>query len=86
MSPDARSIELRRRAERLRRLADRIERCSVMQLDRYAGDDTWRGQRPALCVATLEHNQRQLFHAADDVRMHAMRLVREADLLGGVTG
>ncbi len=64
-----------------------------MRLDHFAGDDTWRGRRPDLCVTTLQRNQQQLHQAAEDARMQAYRLVLEAeeldrltDLLGGIAG
>lgn len=62
----------------LRTLATRIEQSQVMSLERLAGDDTWRGARPLLCVVTLGRNQHQLHRAADDLRVHAHRLVSEA--------
>ncbi len=49
-----------------------------MRLDRYGDVDTWRGPRPALCRATLIHNQHQLHAAAEDLREHAWRLDQHA--------
>lgn len=86
MNPTARVEELRRRATQLRGLATRIEQASVMQLDRAAGHDTWRGTRADLCRATLERNVHQLHLAADDLRWHAHRLAREADALEASLG
>ncbi|NND76504.1 MAG: hypothetical protein HKN44_16020 [Ilumatobacter sp.] len=71
----------RRRARRLRSLALRIEHSFAMQLDSFAGDDTWRGRRPGLCRTTLRSNQRQLHHAADQLRWQAFLFDRRADQL-----
>jgi hypothetical protein len=79
MSLSAQATILRERATHLRQLAVRIEQSGVMRLDVHAGDDTWRGARAELCVATLVHNQHQLHHAADDLRTHAYRLACQAD-------
>lgn len=80
-----RSSDLRDRAARLRAFATRIEQLPVLRLDLAAGDDTWRGPRPALCRAMLEVNQHQLHAAADDLRWHALRLDREVDELDAAT-
>lgn len=79
MSETARPHHLRERAARLRHLAVTIERLPVMGLDRDGDADTWRGQRPALCRATLATNQRQLHAAAEDLRWEAYRLEHHAD-------
>lgn len=81
MNATSRADQLRRRAHDLRRLADDIEASPVMRLDHHAGDDTWRGTRPALCRVTLRSNQQQLHRAADDLRWHAERMLHHAEEL-----
>lgn len=78
MTESARANHLRERAAGLRRLAVEIEALPVLNLDRHADDDTWRGRRPALCRATLATNQHQLHAAADDLRSQAYRLEQYA--------
>jgi hypothetical protein len=58
--PEHESVELRRRAQRLRHLASRIEASLVMSLERHADSNTWRGRRPLLCLNLVRHNQDQL--------------------------
>jgi hypothetical protein len=79
MTPDPRAHHLRRRAQHLRRLADAIEATPAMSLERFAADDTWAGARPHLCRTLLANGQQRLHAAADDLRMHAHRLDRDAD-------
>ena len=55
-----------------------------MRLDRHADVDTWRGQRPDLCRATLAHNQHQLHAAADDLREQAWRYDQQAEDLEAI--
>lgn len=69
---------LRRRATRLRTLASTIERSLAMVLDRYAGLDTWRGQRPQLCRNLLLTNQAQLHAEAEQLRWQAYLFERRA--------
>lgn len=69
--PGHEAIELRRRAQRLRHLASRIEASVVMSLERHAGNDTWRGRRPLLCLNLLRHNQAQLHAEVDGLRWQA---------------
>lgn len=84
MDTAARADQLRRRARHLRHLAARIEQLPVMQLERWADDDTWRGPRPLLCRNTLQRNQHQLHAAADDLRSRAWQFELEADHLDAV--
>lgn len=81
MGAHAEAAELRSRASRLRRLAEEIERSSVMDLDRAAGPATWQMPKAAMCEALLARNVQQLHHAADELRCTAMRLLRRADEL-----
>lgn len=55
-----------------------------MSLEGHADDDTWRGQRPMLCRSTLGSNQQQLYRAADDLRLHALRFEQQAAELDGI--
>lgn len=72
------SSHLRRRAQHLVELATAIERSAVLGLDAAAGDDTWRGGRPQLCVNLLATNQRQLHDAVDGLRWRAYLLEQQA--------
>ena len=81
MTPTIPAIELRRRALDLRDLAAAIEQLSALRLDGYAGDDTWRGSRAALCRTVLSSNQGQLHAAADRLRWRAIDFERQADHL-----
>jgi hypothetical protein len=78
MSPQSTSTALRHRAAALRSLASAIEATPAMSLERFAGDDTWRGPRPLLCHNILVANLAQLHAAADDLLSHAWRLERQA--------
>ncbi len=55
-----------------------------MDLERHAGDDTWRGPRPALCQSVLASNQHQLHVAADDLRWYAHRFEQQAAELDAI--
>ena len=79
---------LRARAHELRRLAIEIERSPVLGLDQYAGDETWRGDRPHLCVALLRTQLARLRDSVDDLRWRASRFEQQAvDVLAGyITG
>jgi len=72
------AIELRRRAQRLRHLASRIESSRVMSLERHAGNNTWRGRRPLLCINLLRHNQAQLHAEVDGLRWQAYLFDQQA--------
>ena len=72
------AAELRARAHRLRRLAVDIEATPAMRLERFAGDETWRGSRPHLCLDLLRRNLAQLHRAADDLRWRAYLLEERA--------
>lgn len=72
------AIDLRRRARRLRDLASRIEGSPALSLERAAGDDTWRGHRPTLCVALLHSNQAQLHREVEQLRWQAYLFERRA--------
>lgn len=74
----ATSSSLHHRAATLRALAATIERTPATSLERFAGDETWRGPRPLLCRNVLVANLAQLHGAADDLRGHAWRLERQA--------
>lgn len=69
---------LRRRAHDLRSTASRIERSPAMWLEQFAGDDTWTGRRPLLCLTTLQTNLAQLHRAADGLRWQAHLFERRA--------
>lgn len=71
----------RQRAAALRHLAVRIERTPAMDLERLAGIDTWRGPRPAACVAELRLAQHAVHAAADELRTRAWQFHRRADEL-----
>jgi hypothetical protein len=86
MTATASAPQLRDRAAHLRALADAIEAMPAMSLDRYAGDDTWRGPRPLLCSALLAAAQRRLHRAADDLRWSALRLDEQAASLDAASG
>lgn len=81
MTATTRGAALRLRAHRLRELATAIETMPAMSLDTHAGEETWQGQRPMLCRTLLSTNQHQLHGAADDLRVHALRLERDAEEL-----
>lgn len=72
---------LRWRAQHLVELAAAIEHSAVLGLDAAAGDDTWRGGRPQLCVNLLISNQRQLHDAIDGLRWQAYLLEQQAQQL-----
>ncbi|WP_395151684.1 hypothetical protein [Ilumatobacter sp.] len=76
--PGHEAIELRHRAQRLRHLASRIESSMAMSLERHAGNDTWRGRRPLLCVNLLRHNQAQLHAEVDGLRWQAYLFDQQA--------
>lgn len=78
--------ELRRRADRLVRLANQIERSPVMTLPDRAHESTWHTSRARLCSAMLERNVHQLHCAADDLRMTAFRIRSRADELESTVG
>jgi hypothetical protein len=75
---DTESIQLRRRALRLRHFAVAIEATSAMSLERHADTDTWRGSRALLCVNVLRRDQARLHHEADRLRSQAMLFDRRA--------
>ena len=79
MNPTIAAIEFRRRAADLRQLASAIEQLPALRLDVHAGDDTWRGNRAALCRSVLSTNQGQLHVAADQLRWRAIEFERQAD-------
>ncbi len=81
MSPTTSSAALRHRAAALHDLASTIERTPAMTLDRFDGDDTWRGPRPLLCHHVLVANLAQLRAAVEDLRSNAARLERQASQL-----
>lgn len=72
------AAQLRRRARRLRTLAQTIERTPALTLERHANEDTWRGQRPLLCRNLLLANQTQLHSAAEGLRWQAFLFERRA--------
>lgn len=74
----ATSSTLHHRAATLRALASAIERTPATTLEQFAGDDTWRGERPLLCHNVLVANLAQLHSAVDDLRAHAWQLERQA--------
>ncbi|MGK0312776.1 MAG: hypothetical protein ACI8RC_002410 [Ilumatobacter sp.] len=79
--PEHESVELRRRAQRLRHLASRIEASLVMSLERHADSNTWRGRRPLLCLNLVRHNQDQLHAEVDGLRWQAYLLDQRATRL-----
>jgi|TARA_R110002110_G_scaffold75033_1_gene198418 hypothetical protein len=76
--PGYEAIELRRRAQRLRHLASRIDASLVMTLERHAGNNTWRGRRPLLCVNLLRHDQSQLAAEVEGLRWQAYLFDQQA--------
>lgn len=72
------AAHLRRRARRLRELAQRIEHMPVLTLDHHADENTWRGHRPLLCRNMLRTNQAQLHSEAEDLRWQAYLFERRA--------
>ncbi|MGH9132987.1 MAG: hypothetical protein ACRDZZ_03560 [Ilumatobacteraceae bacterium] len=69
---------LRSRAQALRALAIELERTPAMELERFAGTDTWRSPRADACGNQLIADQMSVFHAADDLRWTAMRFEQRA--------
>ena len=63
------------------RIAEQLDHTPAADVDRLAGDDTWRGRRPALCRFVLRINLAQLHAAADDLRWQALLLEQQADQL-----
>ena len=76
--PGYEAIELRRRAQRLRHLASRIDASLVMTRECHAGSNTWRGRRPLLCVNLLRHDQAQLDAEAEDLRWQSYLFDQQA--------
>lgn len=72
------AIRLRQRARHLRGLATAMEASPTIDLDHHAGDDTWRGRKPALCRAILAANLHQLHSAAEDLRWQAYLFEQQA--------
>ena len=72
------SAVLRARAAELRRVARAIETTPAIELGRQARDDTWRGARPAFCVATLGRHRDELVAAARSLRTEARRFEARA--------
>jgi hypothetical protein len=81
---NANAIGLHHRAATLRALATAIERTPATTLEHAAGDDTWRGERPLLCRNVLIANLAQIHAAADDLRLHAWQLEREARAMDAI--
>ncbi|NQY56474.1 MAG: hypothetical protein HRT86_08325 [Ilumatobacteraceae bacterium] len=81
MSTSAHATRLRQRVDDLRRFAEQLDHTPAADVDRLAGDDTWRGRRPALCRFVLRINLAQLHAAADDLRWQALLLEQQADQL-----
>lgn len=73
------SNALRVRATGLRSLASRLGRLRALDVVRLAGPDTWIGPSPEACRLDLLALRRALQHAADDLRVAAHRLERQAD-------
>ncbi|MEL6893020.1 MAG: hypothetical protein AAFP84_15620 [Actinomycetota bacterium] len=73
------AAKYRRRARSLRTLADSIEALPLMQLDAFAGPDTWRGPKPADRVDRLRHFQQRLHADAETLRRRAWWLDQQAD-------
>lgn len=86
LSTSAHATHLRERADDLRRFAEQLEHTPAADVDRLAGDDTWRGRRPALCRFVLRINLAQLHAAADDLRWKAALLEQQADQLDAALG
>ena len=74
------AAELRRRADRLARLAASIESTPALELDRLAGPTTWTGRRAHRLVDELRRHQSRLHTAADDLGERAWWLQRRADV------
>ena len=80
------SPDLRRRADRLFQLSQRIEQSLVMALDSELVDTGWDSPRGRLCEQLLRRNLHQLHRAADDLRVTAMRFRERADELDAAWG
>ncbi|MEM9516238.1 MAG: hypothetical protein AAGA42_15415 [Actinomycetota bacterium] len=81
MPTSAHATRLRQRVDDLRRFAEQIDHTPATDVDRLAGEDAWRGRRPALCRFVLRLNLAQLHNAADDLRWQALLLEQQADEL-----
>ena len=79
MDPEA--ARLRASADELRRLASAIEASPVMELDRYAGEDTVTGPRFDELLIRLRRCQHDLFAQAEELRWTAHRWHLQADEL-----
>jgi DnaJ-domain-containing protein 1 len=66
--------DLRRRADELRSLASRLDRCAAHRAAARSGVDTWRGPVPESVDADLRRLARALADAADELRRTASRL------------
>ncbi len=78
------AAHLRQRASQLRNLSAAIEGSSVMHLDGYAGDETWRGARPQFCRQLVQRHQAHLDAEASDLLRAARLLEQQATELDRV--
>ncbi len=80
---------LRQRAQALRAMARRLERCGLDGVHLRAGHDTWIGPTAVAFAAALDAWRTRISLAIDDLRGHAAhleRLAETADLTGTVVG
>jgi len=83
-SSSAAALELRQRARSLRRLSQRMQRCSAIDLIRFAGDDTWLGPSPQRCADDLRWLRVSFLQQADELEATARCLERQADELDAI--
>jgi len=78
---DPQAAEYRRRAAALRQLAARLDDTPLLTLHRWAGEDTWSSPRVEACRTQLGIDQARIRAAADELRGHAWRFERQAEVL-----
>jgi hypothetical protein len=78
MPPDRDPEALRARARRLRRLAAQLQRSTIYELRRLAGDDTWRGPTADAFMLDATWAQRTLDTATTELVAAARLLERQA--------
>jgi hypothetical protein len=75
------TVELRRRAAELRRLAAHVDATPLHEVGHRAGPDTWTGPRADALREQLDVDRRRLRVASDDLRSHARHLERTAEAM-----
>lgn len=79
--PGAESIDLRRRAAELRRVATRIDAAPALDLPAWSGPDTWSGRRVAEAEAHYDLARRTVLGHATLLRDQARAFECRADEL-----